>query len=113
LAAAGAWDAVAPYALPYEEMIVWDAASGPDEPDALHFAAAQTAEPNLGYIAENLRVQWALHESRWLRDVTLVRSSLERLELADDAAPRLTLGDGRQLSAQLVVGADGGQSVAR
>jgi 2-octaprenylphenol hydroxylase len=113
LAAAEAWDAIALHALPYEEMIVWDAASGPDQPDALHFAAAQTAEPNLGYIAENSRVQWALHDSRWLREVTLVRSSLERLELDDGNAPRVTLGDGRQLSAQLVVGADGGQSVAR
>jgi len=112
LAAAQAWDAIAPHASPYSEMVVWDAASTPDRPDAVRFTAAETAEPNLGHIVENLRVQWALHESPLLRGVTEVRSGLEGLEI-DDAAARLTLQDGRRLSCQLVIGADGGQSVAR
>ena len=93
-------------------MVVWDAASAPDRPDAVRFTAAETAEPNLGHIVENLRVQWALHESPLLRDVTEVRSGLAGLEIDADAA-RLTLQDGRRLSCQLVIGADGGQSVAR
>lgn len=112
LRAAGAWEAIAPHASPYGEMVVWDAASTPDRPDAVRFTAAATAEPNLGHIVENLRVQWALHESPMLRGVTEVRSGLEGLEIDADAA-RLTLADGRRLSCQLVVGADGGQSVAR
>jgi 2-octaprenylphenol hydroxylase len=112
LAAAGAWPAIEPHASPYSRMVVWDAASGPDRPDALRFAAAETAEPNLGHIVENLRIQWALHESPCLRGVTEVRSGLAGLEIDDDCA-RLTLEDGRRLSCQLVVGADGGQSVAR
>ena len=29
----------------------------------MRFSAAEAGEPNLGYIAENLRVQWALHQS--------------------------------------------------
>jgi 2-polyprenylphenol 6-hydroxylase len=62
-------------------MVVWDAASTVDRPDALRFSAAETAEPNLGCIVENLRVQWALHESPLLRGVTAVRSSLAGLEL--------------------------------
>lgn len=112
LDAAGAWDAIAPHASPYSEMVVWDAASAPDRADAVRFTAAETAEPNLGHIVENLRVQWALHESPLLRDVTSVRSGLAGLEIDADAA-RLTLQDGRRLSCQLVIGADGGQSVAR
>ena len=112
LGAARAWDAIAPHASPYSEMVVWDAASTPDRPDAVRFSAAETAEPNLGHIVENLRVQWALHESPLLRGVTAVRSGLAGLEL-DDAAARLTLQDGRRLSCQLVIGADGSQSVAR
>ncbi|HEX9208139.1 MAG TPA: UbiH/UbiF/VisC/COQ6 family ubiquinone biosynthesis hydroxylase [Steroidobacteraceae bacterium] len=112
LGAAQAWDAIAPHASPYGEMVVWDAASTPDRPDAVRFSAAETAEPNLGHIVENLRVQWALHESPLLRGVTAVRSGLEGLEFDEDAA-RLTLQDGRRLSCQLVVGADGSQSVAR
>jgi len=112
LAAAQAWEAIAPHASPYSEMVVWDAASTPNRPDAVRFTAAETAEPNLGHIVENLRVQWVLHESPLLRGVTEVRSGLEGLEI-DDAAARLTLQDGRRLSCQLVIGADGGQSVAR
>ena len=88
LTAARAWDAIAPHASPYSDMVVWDAASTPDRPDALKFSAAETAEPNLGHIVENLRVQWALHESPLLRGVTAVRSGLAGLEL-DDAAARL------------------------
>lgn len=112
LGAARAWEAIEPYASPYSEMVVWDAASTPQRPDAVRFSAAETAEPNLGHIVENLRVQWALHESSLLRDVTEVRSGLAGLEIDADAA-RLTLQDGRRLSCQLVIGADGGQSVAR
>lgn len=112
LDAAQAWDAIAPHAAPYEQMVVWDASSAPGGRDTLRFSAAETAEPNLGHIVENLRVQWSLHESPLLRDVTEVRSRLQALELTDDAA-RLTLEDGRRLSCRLVVGADGGQSVAR
>lgn len=112
LQAARAWPAIAPYASPYEEMVVWDAASTPTRPDALRFAAATTGEPNLGHIVENLRVQWALHESPMLRGVHEVRSGLAGLELEPDVA-RVTLEDGRRLTCALVVGADGGQSAVR
>jgi 2-polyprenylphenol 6-hydroxylase len=112
LAAARAWEGIEPYASPYDRMVVWDATSTSDRADALRFAAAETAEPNLGYIVENLRIQWALHESPWLRGVTAVRSGLAELEFEDDAA-RVTLEDGRRLSCRLVVGADGAQSVTR
>jgi 2-octaprenylphenol hydroxylase len=112
LTAARAWDAIAPYASPYSEMVVWDAASTVDRPDALRFAAAETAEPNLGHIVENLRVQWALHESPLLRGITAVRSALAGLEIDADSA-RVMLEDGRRLTCRLVIGADGSQSVAR
>src|SRR4051812_41190104 len=112
LDAANAWDAIVPHASPYEEMVVWDAASTPGEADTLRFSAGETAEPNLGHIVENLRVHWSLHESPLLRGVTEIRSGLTALDISDDAA-RVTLEDGRRLSAQLVVGADGTQSVAR
>ena len=112
LAAAQAWDAIEPHASPYTDMVVWDAASTPQAPDALRFSAAETAEPDLGHIVENLRIQWALHESPRLRGVTEVRSGLEALEFDAESA-RVTLADGRRLSCQFVVGADGAQSVAR
>ena len=112
LAHAGAWAAIEPHASPYSEMVVWDAASRPDARDALHFSAAETGEPDLGCIVENLRVQWALLESRPLRAATQIRAGLDALEFDAEAA-RLTLTDGRRISCALVVGADGSQSRTR
>jgi 2-octaprenylphenol hydroxylase len=112
LAHAGAWAAIEPHACPYEEMVVWDAASRPDARDALRFSAAEAGEPDLGCIAENLRVQWALHDSRHARSVTQIRAGLDALEFDADAA-RVTLGDGRRLGCALVVGADGARSRTR
>jgi 2-octaprenylphenol hydroxylase len=109
---AGAWTGIEPHACPYSGMVVWDAASRADRPDALRFSAAETGEPNLGYIAENLRVQWALHASPHVRDVPQLRAGLEGLEFDDESA-RVTLSDGRRYSCALVVGADGGQSRTR
>ena len=112
LQAAAAWPALAERACPYSDMVVWDAASRPDARDALHFSAAETGEPDLGHIVENVRVQWALLESPRLRGVTQLTAGLEGLEFDADAA-RVTLSDGRRLTCELVVGADGGQSRTR
>jgi 2-octaprenylphenol hydroxylase len=107
-----AWRPVEARACPYSAMVVWDAASRADARDALRFSAAETAEANLGHIAENVRVQWALLDSRYARAATQLRSSVEALEFDDDSA-RLVLADGRRFSCGLVVGADGGQSRTR
>ena len=112
LAAAGAWPTIEPHACPYERMVVWDAAGTPDGADALRFDAAEAGEPDLGHIAENLRIQWALAESPALRAVTQLRAGLDALEFGSDAA-RVGLDDGRSVSAGLVVGADGGSSKVR
>jgi 2-polyprenylphenol 6-hydroxylase len=112
LGAAGAWDAIATHACPYERMVVWDAASTHDARDALRFDAAETGEPDLGHIAENLRVQWALAEAPSLRGVTQLRAGLEALEFDHESA-RVVLGDGRSVSTALVIGADGGGSRTR
>jgi 2-octaprenylphenol hydroxylase len=93
-------------------MVVWDSTSRPDAGDALHFSAAETGEPNLGCIAENLRVQWALAESPLLRSATQLRGALEAIEFEGEGA-RVTLADGRRFGCALVVGADGGSSRTR
>jgi 2-octaprenylphenol hydroxylase len=112
LQAAGAWTAIRDYACPYSDMVVWDAASSPDARDAVRFSASETGEPDLGHIAENLRVQWELLESPEIEGVTLLRSGLESLDFQADAAT-VGLTDGRRISCGLVIGADGGQSHTR
>ncbi len=112
LNAVEAWEPIEREACSYSEMVVWDAASRPDAPDALKFSAAETGEPDLGHIVENLRVQWALSESPLLRRLTRLHTALADLEPGEDGA-RLTLADGRRLRAALVVGADGGASPTR
>jgi 2-polyprenylphenol 6-hydroxylase len=111
LEAAQAWSSLDPQACAYVEMVVWDAASRFDAPDALRFSAAETGDPDLGHIAENVRVQWALSESPLLRRLTRLSTALTELELGELAT--LTLADGRRLRATLVVGADGGASPTR
>ena len=114
LTQAGAWPHVpVKHRSPYECMTVWDAASKPDSASALHFSAAETGEPNLGYIIENRRLQWALFESTPLRQrVTVLGSKVKGLEL-DDAHATALLADERKLHARLVVAADGAQSPCR
>jgi 2-octaprenylphenol hydroxylase len=112
LDAAGAWTSLQASASPYTDMVVWDAGSGPDAGDALRFSAAETGEPDLGHIVENIRVQWALRNSPSMREVTELQTGLEGLQIDEDAA-HLTLGDGRRLSCGLLIGADGARSPAR
>jgi 2-octaprenylphenol hydroxylase len=76
LNAVEAWEPIEREACSYSAMVVWDAASRPDAPDALKFSAAETGEPDLGHIVENLRVQWALSESPLLRRLTRLHTAL-------------------------------------
>ncbi|HTE42465.1 MAG TPA: UbiH/UbiF/VisC/COQ6 family ubiquinone biosynthesis hydroxylase [Steroidobacteraceae bacterium] len=110
---AQAWDRLpSQHCAAYEAMTVWDASSKHDSASGLHFTAAETGEPNLGYIIENRRLQWALFETPALRRrVTVLGGSLQGLEFGDPA--RVTLADGRTIRARLVIGADGAQSKSR
>ncbi len=98
---------------PYAEMVVWDATGRPAGAGSLRFSAAETGEPDLGFIVENRRLLWSLYESPGLRNrVTLLRAELASLSLEAEQAV-VTLADGRTLTARLVVGADGGASTSR
>ena len=108
----GAWALIEPEACPYSDMVVWDAAGRRDGRDVLRFSAAESGEPNLGHIADNQRVQWALLQSPHVREVTQLRAGLDGLEFDEDGA-RVTLSDGRRYTCALVVGADGGKSRVR
>jgi len=64
LAAAGAWQRVAPDRIcRYADMCVWDASTAVESPETLHFSAAEHALPELGHIVENSLLQHALLSS--------------------------------------------------
>lgn len=93
---------------PVEAMQVWEQAS------AIRFDAADIGEPCLAYIVENSVVQQALLER--LHAFTNV-DCLWPVEIKTiepgAASVAVTLRDGRELQARLLVGADGSESTVR
>jgi 2-octaprenylphenol hydroxylase len=114
LEAIGAWSKIdARHLSAYSDMVVWDATGTPGGAGSIHFSAAESGEPDLGYIVENRRLQWAIYESPPMRErVTVLRAELTTLEFDDECAT-VGLADGRKISAILVVGADGAASASR
>jgi 2-octaprenylphenol hydroxylase len=110
----GAWPLIpSAYRSPYSEMVVWDAGGKAFGPGSIHFSASETSEPNLGHIVENRRLQWSIYTSpAFTSGVTLLRATLAGLEFQDEMATAL-LGDGRRVTASLIVGADGASSASR
>ncbi len=107
----GAWDAiVAMRVSPYEKMVVWDAAGD----GLVEFDAAQLGEPELGHIIENRAIQYALLKTVKQDDRIKVYcpDSLRHFSVEDDQV-LVELDSGKQLSAQLLVGADGANSRVR
>lgn len=90
-------------------MEVWEAR----RESAIHFDAAEAGQPCLGFIVEN-RVLLAAAGAR-LDELGVARFAPAQVCAlhADDAHARVTLEDGRQLEAALVVGADGSRSWLR
>ncbi len=107
----GAWAGIrAERAALYRRMRVFDVAG----PGDLTFDAAEVGRPYLGYIVENRRVQLAL----WSRlgefdNVECFTGSEPQVLEAGDRDVTLTLADGRELRADLVIGADGQRSWVR
>lgn len=106
----GVWDGIAARrACPYGEMQVWDG-SGTGQ---IHFSAASVHAESLGHIVENRVVQDALLER--LHDSTiglLPGARLEQLRRSGDGW-LLSLSDGRELRAPLIIAADGANSAVR
>ncbi|MGH8131009.1 MAG: FAD-dependent monooxygenase [Steroidobacteraceae bacterium] len=108
----GAWPAVAARAAAYQRMVVWEERMDPGGLGTLIFDAAELGEPDLGHIAENRSMQAALTERALAAGTVMLRGDFATLAVADDAI-RVSLCDGREYRAALVVGADGGESAVR
>lgn len=106
----GAWPGVlARRSSPYSEMRVWDG-SGTGQ---IHFSASSVHAEVLGHIVENRVVQDALMEPLHDSGIGLMPGArLERLRRSGDDW-LLTLVDGRELRAPLVIAADGANSAVR
>nr|WP_162472280.1 2-octaprenyl-3-methyl-6-methoxy-1,4-benzoquinol hydroxylase [Pseudomonas resinovorans] len=106
----GAWPGVmARRSSPYAEMHVWDGTGT----GKIHFSAASVHAEVLGHIVENRVIQDALMEPLHDSGIGLMPGArLERLRRSGDDW-LLTLVDGRELRAPLVVAADGANSAVR
>jgi 2-octaprenylphenol hydroxylase len=106
----GAWDGVvARRASVYEDMQVWDG-SGTGN---IHFSAASVHAESLGHIVENRVVQEALLERLLETRVDLLPNArVDQIKRSADGW-LLTLTEGRELSAPLLIAADGANSTVR
>ena len=109
---AGAWTQIPPERLcAYERMRIWHESIAPTSGDVLVFDAADVAEPNLGYIAENRALQTALLAAFAEAGGHIEPAPFSSLSIgADEIAVSTPQG---VLTARLVIGADGAQSVLR
>lgn len=112
--AIGAWDSILDTrACPYEHMRVWDGADDPDGPSTLRFDADEFAVRQLGFIVENLLIQDSILRVLDRTDVTLRFDAPIQAIDGSGQSYRLRLEDGRELEADLLVGADGARSFVR
>lgn len=106
-----AWESISQSRLStYTGMHVWQS----NDRGHIEFDAADVGEPNLGHIVENRLLQTALLESALNHDnvTALWSQTCAELTVTRHQA-RLQLDSGRELSARLVIGADGARSRVR
>jgi 2-octaprenylphenol hydroxylase len=112
LAAAGAWPAIAAgRRSPYERMHVWPETAAPRGPGSLTFDAAELSEPDLGCIVENPLLQWAALEAFTAAGGSTRSAAVSALHF-DASSVRVETSAG-EVTARLVVGADGARSAVR
>ncbi|HTC53249.1 MAG TPA: FAD-dependent monooxygenase [Steroidobacteraceae bacterium] len=113
LDAAGAWPALRPHAWAYEHMRVWHHSVAAQSDEVLQFDAAQAGEPNLGYIIQTRRVTTALMDAFVAAGGQVLDGELQALTPSAAAGPVRAQTSAGELSAQLIVGADGARSAVR
>jgi 2-octaprenyl-6-methoxyphenol hydroxylase len=109
------WDRLSAHAQPIREILVSDGQIGkPASPFSLHFDAEEVGAEALGHIAENRHIRAALYEA------VAARANLELLAPAavtsvtvQAGGALVRLADGSEISATLVIAADGRESALR
>ncbi len=107
----GVWDSMqAMRAKPYTDMHVWDA----EGKGLIHFDAAELAEPSLGHIVENQVTQLALwHAITEMQNIEIICPDKVMDVDRTNGLSLVSLESGKQITAELVVVADGKQSATR
>ena len=109
----GIWQLLPPQRmLAYERMCVWDARGAPQGPGSLTFDCAEIGEPNLGFIVEGRALIRSCSQAAGAAGAVSIEATVERVSIGDDAA-KVRLHDGRELSARLLIAADGVTSKTR
>jgi 2-octaprenyl-3-methyl-6-methoxy-1,4-benzoquinol hydroxylase len=110
LSMVGAWEGVSNRRVcPFRRMRVWETAGDTE------FCSDNIDYPELGYIVENRVTQLALLDRLANFDnVELIcPANIKKIDYSIGKYPKLELGDGRILSAKVLVAADGGNSRVR
>lgn len=109
----GAWQRLPPERLfPYERMCVWDASGVPQGAGSLTFDCAEIGEPNLGFIVDGRALHECCLQTATAAGAVLIEAAVQEVAVTD-ADARIRLNDGRELSARLLIAADGTESRTR
>jgi len=111
----GVWDGLTPHAQPINEILVTDAKlGGAPSPFSLHFDAQEVGAEALGHIAENRYTRTALQGVAAQQPRLTIKAPARVKDVTVQAGQALvTLDDGEQIAAALVVAAEGRQSPLR
>lgn len=96
----------------YERMSVWDARGEPRGTGSLTFDCAELGEPNLGCIVEGTALQHGCARAAAAAGAVSIESGVDAI-VSHQKGVRVRVADGRELSAHLLIAADGTESRAR
>jgi 2-octaprenyl-6-methoxyphenol hydroxylase len=111
----GVWKNLAPHAQPIREILVTDGKAGqPASPFSLHFDAEEVGAQALGYIAENRHIRAALfHAVSACPNLELITPATVKSLTVEAGRAVARLASGEEISASLVIAADGRESPLR
>ena len=115
LSALGIWNQLAPNAQPIREILVTDGQAGkPASPFSLHFDAQEVCADSLGHIAENRHIRAALYQGvEACANLELMAPAAVKSLTVEAGAAMIKLANGEEMSAALVIAAEGRQSPLR